>query len=772
MPEVVAQYKIEVDGAVKNLNRVSSAAEKTGTTIQDSFLKGSNGAKRFEKELNKTPKTVAELTLKLSKLKELLRDDTKIGTEGFRKVTAEIRKTSAALDKTNAKLKETGNQSKSLMGTFKKLAGVLGVTFATAQVVRFGKEAVDLAAKAEGIKTAFDKLNNPSLLDDLRVATRGTVTDIRLMQQAVKANNFKIPLDQLAKFFQFATNRSIETGESVDDLTNRIVTGIGRKSVRVLDDLGFSLQELQNEVRIVGDFGEAVGNIIDRELGKMGDVADTTTIRMDRLNASLDNTKIALGSALIASVDGATDAFVPLTNAIDDFVEAMAGAGIETSEYINEQNALIAVAEFVKGAIKAQLPAWLNLALGLLETKEAIQDFNKESEEAATLIENLGKSLFELELERRAKEGSKLFDKEDIQNLKFYNDLISALQTKQKSANVTRKEVRDLENEINEAIRQRAILLGKIREVGGPEFESIDSAILSSGQLQIESQQTATDDILADWDRRNAAILEAQRRLNADLAAEQEIYEEEQRAIFMETFDVVSGIIGDLAQISANKGRVEIANLQEQLDQRLISEEEFSVKKKQILSQEAEDQKAYAIFQATINTAQAVVAALGSQPFTPANIALAAAVGVAGAVQIGLIASQASPQFAEGGWVDSKGLIHGRSHAQGGVNIEAEGDEFIVKGRHAKTNPRLLEAVNSGLGDKYIYENHVAPIIRNILKGGSGAMGDSLKLNSMFNDKNLIKLGDRNRGAARQDARYIVSELTKVMQPRKRGGYA
>ena len=53
-----------------------------------------------------------------------------------------------------------------------------------------------------------------------------------------------------------------------------------------------------------------------------------------------------------------------------------------------------------------------------------------------------------------------------------------------------------------------------------------------------------------------------------------------------------------------------------------------------------------------------------------------------------------------------------------------------------------------------------------------GAMGDSFRLNSIFNDKNLLRLGDRNRSAAHQDAKYIVSELKQVMTGRKRGGYA
>jgi len=180
----------------------------------------------------------------------------------------------------NKNLKKSLKDSEKSVGGFgrtvKKLGGMLAGVFAIRQLIRFGKELIDIAAKAEGIEAAFSRLNAPGLLANLRDATRGTVTDLDLMQKAVQASNFKIPLDQLATYFRFATNRALETGESVDYLVDRIVMGIGRKSALVMDDLGISLTELQAEVKKTGDFGAGVGVIIQRELAKSGDVADTT----------------------------------------------------------------------------------------------------------------------------------------------------------------------------------------------------------------------------------------------------------------------------------------------------------------------------------------------------------------------------------------------------------------------------------------------------------------------------------------------------------------
>ena len=91
-----------------------------------------------------------------------------------------------------------------------------------------------------------------------------------MIKQAVRASNFKVPLNQLATFFEFATKRAAQTGESVDYLVNSIIDGIGRKSTLVMDNLGISATELQAEIKKVGDFGQAAEEtLLDQKLTKM-----------------------------------------------------------------------------------------------------------------------------------------------------------------------------------------------------------------------------------------------------------------------------------------------------------------------------------------------------------------------------------------------------------------------------------------------------------------------------------------------------------------------
>ena len=208
-------------------------------------------------------------------------------------------------------LKEAQGNLSQLNAGFKRLGGMIGAAFTVTAVTNFVAEGIKLAAQIEGVSQAFKNLNQPNLLQNLRTATRGTVTDLELMRKAVQAKNFKIPLEQLATYFEFATKRAIQTGESVDYLVNSIITGIGRKSVLVMDNLGISAVELQKEIAKVGDFGVAAGNIIQRELTAMGDVTDTAATSISQLATAWKELKTQVGEFVLKS--GLKEFFQDLT---------------------------------------------------------------------------------------------------------------------------------------------------------------------------------------------------------------------------------------------------------------------------------------------------------------------------------------------------------------------------------------------------------------------------------------------------------------------------
>jgi TP901 family phage tail tape measure protein len=240
---------------------------------------------------------------------------------------------------------------------------------------------------------------------------------------------------------------------------------------------------------------------------------------------------------------------------------------------------------------------------------------------------------------------------------------------------------------------------------------------------------------------------------------------EKQRNEFQQYLQAVSQSINAIAQAQAQATQFELQILDEQLEQGQISREEYDQKRKQLMREQAQDAKALALVDAVVSTAAAIAEALP-------NVPLSILAGVLGAVQIGIIASQPIPQFAEGGWVSDSGKIHGRKHAQGGVKIEAEGDEFIVRGDMAKKHSDIIEAVNRGTINQLIQDSYVRPAIDAALLNGFGDMGTSAMLNDRFNDMNLLRAIDRHRESEVGELRQMNVLLGRVLMQPKRGGYA
>lgn len=218
-------------------------------------------------------------------------------------------------------IKQSEGQLSSFKGVVGKIGGAIAGAFAVNKIVQFTKEAYKLAGQAQGVYNAFSRLNRPGLLNDLKEATRGTTDELKLMQTAVQANNFKIPLDQLATYLKFATNRAIETGESVDYLVQSIILGIGRKSPLILDNLGISASKLREELAKTGDMGKAVGNIIEEEMKKGGDAIETSAVKTQKLGAAWKNFMTSVGDTSVIKSTG--DAIVSTLTYIADSFDAL-----------------------------------------------------------------------------------------------------------------------------------------------------------------------------------------------------------------------------------------------------------------------------------------------------------------------------------------------------------------------------------------------------------------------------------------------------------------
>ena len=225
---------------------------------------------------------------------------------------------------------------------YASFAAVLGtVASGFAEAVSRGTE---MAREMEGVKMAFDRLNQPGLLDNLREATHNTVNDLELMKQAVKFDNFNLSIEQMGTFLAFAQQQAKDTGQDVNYLVDSIVTGLGRKSLPILDNLGLSAEEIRNRMKETGDMTTAVAEIIQERMEAAGGYVETAADRAAQAQVRLDNAMTELGNTMnslsgagatlwtdlkIGAIDLANTAIKPLIKLFNELANYINGTSTE-----------------------------------------------------------------------------------------------------------------------------------------------------------------------------------------------------------------------------------------------------------------------------------------------------------------------------------------------------------------------------------------------------------------------------------------------------------
>lgn len=799
--QVVAEYKLDVNDAVKNLDRLQSelkdtesAAIKASKAANDGFIKGSDGAKRFQRELDKQPKTLAELELKLQRLRELLRDDTEIGTKGFKRVSEEIKKTEQAIKGANGKLNEMGKKGNGMMSIFKKLGRVLAAAFAVDKIINYGKEAVKLAAQSEGVERAFKRIGSPQILKDLREATRGSVSDLQLMQNAVKASNFKIPLESLASLFKFAQARARETGESVDYLVDSIILGIGRKSPLILDNLGISAVELRTrlkgvgvEAANVGDIAKIIGDIATEELEKMGDQADTTADKFAQMQTSWINFKTEFGQFIIST--GVIDKIKKVVDAYQNALKVAQGETLKTIE-INEgaEESIASFGENAKRFIEKIIKPLEDGKENTLALTRANQELANSQNKLNSLINKRANDERELLLLEKQLEETNPFNKLvriELKNLinstkekialdniqvkqleavintyKTYKATITETDDETKpyirSLNQLNKELKDLDEQLKDAkvgsskfwnildkVEKKtvelneAIAMTKLAEalkVDEEDMPDVSGAVIGYSE-EVQRETDIADKIWqAHFDGLMMQTDEFNKKREKDIESEAE-FQKMQRQMNQEFYNATlkswQTLTYAITELSRAQYEEQQRGLEDLLDRGIITQEEYDRRRASLAREQFKKDKEAKLIQASINTALGVTNAIATAPNIILGLILAAAAAAAGAAEIAVISSQPVPRFKEGGLVANHGLLKGKTHSQGGILIEAEKDEYFMPTAPTLRNYGLLEAMRKGAEDQYIMNNYVPKLIDKSLFKGFADLGKSAQLNGI-----------------------------------------
>ena len=210
-----------------------------------------------------------------------------------------------------------------------------GITALGSEIKDAVAQSIELARQGEGIRIAFERLNRPDLLDQLKEATHGTVSELELMKQAVKFSDFKLNLDEMGTLLAFAQQKAKDTGQSVDYMVDSIVTGLGRQSLMILDNLGLSAAQIKERMKETGDMTSAVASIIKDQMSEAGDYVETAADRAARAAAAAQNQMEELGRKAMPVAEQwastwatiKTGALDLLNNAVTPLINALTTAG-------------------------------------------------------------------------------------------------------------------------------------------------------------------------------------------------------------------------------------------------------------------------------------------------------------------------------------------------------------------------------------------------------------------------------------------------------------
>jgi hypothetical protein len=304
-PAVIAEYTKKIAETQAEIAKLGNVG-KRGYDELGNRIKSTIGLqevlttrlKYFQDQLQyaKAPQSFVALNQKIQETENQLNRLANAGKKGF--------------DDLGNKIKEVDSTSAKLLNTLKGIGAAILAAFSIQMITSWLKEAREVAARGEGIREAFAKLDNGKTLEILRKATRGATSDIDLMAAALRAKNFQIAPELLAKGLELAGKVSRQTGQDVTYLTDSFVNGLGRKSLLILDNLQISQVQLRAEIKKTGDFQTAVGNVVEAKLKSMGDVSMTTADKMAQVATRIANIKELVGQKInfVLNYDALRDA--------------------------------------------------------------------------------------------------------------------------------------------------------------------------------------------------------------------------------------------------------------------------------------------------------------------------------------------------------------------------------------------------------------------------------------------------------------------------------
>ena len=239
-------------------------------------------------------------------------------------------------------------QTQKALGGIKKVGLAVGAVIAAVKsfetIARNTFDNIMLANQLDDQSIAFDQLAKSAgvasddVLNAMQEMTFGTISRLDLMRTASQANLLGIGFTEMPKLLEIARASAVATGQDMSFMFDSIVTGIGRGSPLILDNLGIMVKlgtAYENHAEILG---KTVDELTDNErkqailnetlvagediINKVGTAVEgmTRTEKIAEFKVAIVELKTELGEGLAPILDENIGLITKLINTVTERV--------------------------------------------------------------------------------------------------------------------------------------------------------------------------------------------------------------------------------------------------------------------------------------------------------------------------------------------------------------------------------------------------------------------------------------------------------------------
>jgi hypothetical protein len=290
------------------------------------------------------------------------------------------------------------------------------------------------------------------------------------------------------------------------------------------------------------------------------------------------------------------------------------------------------------------------------------------------------------------------------------------------------------------ALAQETDPLKRAQLINDAKETEIDNQLALVTKGSTDEQALLADKATAEIEaakRVSAALIEVNKNTNVAITEEDKKAAEDKKALQEAALQSAQFIGDTLFESSTNQTNAELALLEQQKGQKLISEKDYAEKIRKIKQKQAEDQKKQAIFNATVDLARAIIAALTITP--PASAVAANFAAILGGANLAKIIATPIPKFQKGTLA-----VPGMNMGRDSVHAMLQPGEAVIP---VSTNRAYHPTI------KAIYEKKISPSeINNFVMSRTSSGGkqsitanvDTYALGRALGKNKTVEVGNAN----------------------------